>query len=44
MLYSCIGEEAQEVIEGLHFEEGEDKNTDVVLEKFETFCVGATNE
>ncbi len=42
---TCIGTEMQEVYDSLHFTETEDKNDiTVVLKKFETYCVGETNE
>ena len=45
VLLACIGEEAQEIYDGLHFEDDEDQNDiDTVINKFEIFCVGTTNE
>ena len=40
----CIGSEAMDVFDGLHFDNADDKvDIDIVLQKFETFCIGKTN-
>ena len=45
VLLACIGEEALAIFDGLHFETEADRdNIDIVIQKFEEFCVGATNE
>ena len=45
VLLSCVGVEAQDVFEGLPFAGEDDKGKiDVVLHKFEEFCMGSTNE
>ena len=45
VLLACIGEEALAIFDGLHFENEADRdNIDIVIQKFEEFCVGATNE
>ena len=44
VLLSCIGDDANDVYDGFDFEPGQDRNIDVVLAKFEAFCVGQTNE
>ena len=45
VLLACIGEEALAIFDGLHFENEVDReNIDIVIQKFEEFCVGATNE
>jgi hypothetical protein len=42
---ACVGEEAQEVYEGLPFaNDGEKTDIAVVIQKFEDFCVGSTHE
>ena len=43
-LLTCIGPAAMEVFDGFEFSEGEDKNIDTILQKFEEYCVGTTNE
>lgn len=42
---ACIGEEGQEIFEGLQFT-SEDEKSDIskVIEKFSEFCLGTTNE
>ena len=45
VLLACIGEDAQEIYEGLPFAEGENnKDIRTVLEKFSDFCLGTTHE
>ena len=45
VLLACIGEDAQEIYEGLLFKEGDDnKDIKTVLEKFSNFCLGTTHE
>ena len=45
VLLAIIGDNALEKFEGFKFEQGEsDKDIDVVLKKFEDFCVGTTHE
>ena len=41
---SCVGDDANDVYDGFDFEPGQERNMDVVLAKFESFCVGQTNE
>lgn len=42
---TCIGAEALEMYDGLKFDNDADKaKLEVVLQKFETFCIGETNE
>lgn len=42
---TCIGADAADVYEGFAFEEeGDEKDIDKVLDKFDNFCVGKTNE
>ena len=41
---SCIGDDANDVYDGFDFEPGQERNMDAVLAKFESFCVGQTNE
>ena len=42
---ACIGEDALEVFDGLPFAEGENKeDIDLVIKKFEEFCIGTTCE
>ena len=44
-MLTCIGQDALEIYDGLDFENDEQRNDiDVVLEKLEKFCIGATNE
>ena len=43
-LLTCLGPEALNVLDGLCPDEDEQKKVDVVLEKFEEFCIGKTNE
>ncbi|XP_064613329.1 uncharacterized protein K02A2.6-like [Liolophura sinensis] len=44
-LLTCIGVDALDILDGLTFTQEEDKqDIDIVLQKFETFCVGETNE
>ncbi|CAC5379319.1 unnamed protein product [Mytilus coruscus] len=44
-LLTCIGPEAMDIFDGLAFENEEDKKDIAkVIEKFETFCIGKTNE
>ena len=43
-LLTCLGPEALNVLDGLCPDEDEQKKVDVVLEKFEDFCIGKTNE
>lgn len=43
-LRACLGEDAQEVLEGLHFENEADRlKTDSILEALKTFCIGKVN-
>ena len=45
VLLAVVGDSAMEKFDGFKFEEGEnDKDIDVVLKKFEDFCVGTTHE
>ena len=45
VLLTCIGEEANEMLDGFKFEAGENRNDiDIVLAKFKQFCVGSTHE
>lgn len=45
LFLSVIGEEALEVFEGMDFSSGTDKQVlSKVIEKFEEFCIGETNE
>ena len=42
---ACIGDEGQEIFEGLHFTAEEDRKDIVkMIEKFNDFCIGTTNE
>ena len=42
---TSLSAEAQEIVEGLQFDSVEDsKDIDIVLRKFESFCIGETNE
>ena len=42
---SCIGEDALEIFEGLDFPSEEDRKIlEVVITKFQDFCLGETNE
>jgi hypothetical protein len=42
---TCVGTEALEIYDGLKFDNDADKTKlEVVLQKFETFCIGETNE
>ena len=42
---TCIGAEALEIYDGLQFDnENQSKDITVVLQKFESFCIGETNE
>ena len=42
---TCVGTEALEIYDGLKFDNDTDKTKlEVVLQKFETFCIGETNE
>ncbi|XP_033731751.1 uncharacterized protein K02A2.6-like [Pecten maximus] len=42
---TCIGPDALEIFEGFEFaDDNESKNLDVVIGKFNTFCIGKTNE
>jgi len=42
---TCIGSDALEIFEGFEFaNEDESKDRDIVLQKFNTFCIGKTNE
>ena len=44
-LLMCLGADALEIVDGLNFANDEErKNTDVVLQKLEVFCVRETNE
>ncbi|CAG2232156.1 unnamed protein product [Mytilus edulis] len=44
-LLTCIGPEAMDIFDGLAFENEEDKKDIAkVIEKFEAFCIGKTNE
>ena len=45
VLLTCIGEDANEILEGFKFEDDEsDRDIDKVLEKFHQYCVGSTHE
>lgn len=45
VLLACIGEEGMEVYDGMQFNGGENKkDINVVLQKFQDFCVGSTHE
>ena len=42
---ACIGEEALAIFDGFQFDSEDDKDDiDIVIQKFEEFCVGATHE
>ena len=42
---TCIGAEALEIYDGLQFDNDIDrKNIEIVVQKFENFCIGETNE
>ncbi|XP_048745965.2 uncharacterized protein K02A2.6-like [Ostrea edulis] len=42
---TCIGADALDIFDGLQFDSEDDKkDIDKVLEKFESFCIGQTNE
>ncbi|XP_033750517.1 uncharacterized protein K02A2.6-like [Pecten maximus] len=44
-LLTCVGPEALEVFEGFEFENEDDgKHFEKIIEKFEKFCIGSTNE
>ncbi len=44
-LLTCIGSEALDIMDGLQFDnEADRQNVDSILEKFEGYCVGETNE
>lgn len=43
-MLTCIGLEAMNVFDGFQFQSDDDmKDINIVLEKFETFCIGKTN-
>jgi len=45
LFLSIIGEDAMEIFDGMHFAEGKDRNKlDMVIAKFEAFCIGETNK
>ena len=42
---TCVGADALELFDGFHFQDENDKtDIDKVIEAFETFCIGQTNE
>lgn len=41
---TCLGPEGIEIYDSLQFEPAEENKMDKILEKFNTFCVGETNE
>src|SRR6056300_251020 len=43
-LLTCIGSDALEVFDGFVFTGGEDKDIDVILQKFDDYYIGSTNE
>ena len=41
---SCLGDDGNDVYDGFSFEPGQDRDIAVIIAKFDSFCVGETNE